>query len=149
PTTAPGPTTTLSTPGGRPASFISSTNRMVESGVVLAGLATTVLPTASAGAILFASRVSGKFHGMIAPTTPRGRRTTSPKAPGTDCGVGRGDRLARLLDAGLWDGVHQLTGGGVVDLQGRSRLSRGCLAVDHHRAHRCVSILPVNQCSRN
>src|SRR5437870_546082 len=50
PTTAPGPTTTLSTPGGSPPSFISSTSRMVESGVVLAGLATTVVPTASAGA---------------------------------------------------------------------------------------------------
>ena len=57
---------------------------MVDRGVVLAGLATTVFPTARAGAILFASRVSGKFHGMMAPTTPSGRRTTSPKAPGTE-----------------------------------------------------------------
>ena len=74
----------MSTPGGSPPSFISSTSRMVESGVVLAGLATTVLPTASAGAILFASRVSGKFQGMMAPTTPSGRRTTRPNAPGTE-----------------------------------------------------------------
>src|SRR5207237_247014 len=77
PTTAPGPTTTLSTPGGRPPSFISSTRRMVDRGVVLAGLATTVFPTARAGAILFASRVSGKFHAIMAPTTPSGRRPTS------------------------------------------------------------------------
>ena len=53
----------------------------------LAGLATTVLPTASAGAILFASSVNGKFQGMMAPTTPSGRRTTSPKAPGTESGT--------------------------------------------------------------
>src|SRR5690348_3580008 len=39
----------------------------VASGVVLAGLSTTVLPAAIAGATLLAARVSGKFHGTIAP----------------------------------------------------------------------------------
>ena len=42
------------------------------SGVVSAGLSTTVLPQASAGAIFHASISSGKFHGMIWPATPTG-----------------------------------------------------------------------------
>jgi hypothetical protein len=43
------------------------------SGVVSAGLSTTVLPAASAGAIFQASMSSGKFQGMTWPATPRGR----------------------------------------------------------------------------
>ena len=43
------------------------------SGVVSAGLSTTVLPQASAGAIFQAAISSGKFHGMIWPATPSGR----------------------------------------------------------------------------
>ena len=43
------------------------------SGVVSAGLSTTVLPHASAGAIFHASISSGKFQGMIWPATPSGR----------------------------------------------------------------------------
>ena len=43
------------------------------SGVVSAGLSTTVFPHASAGAIFHASISSGKFHGMICPATPSGR----------------------------------------------------------------------------
>ena len=35
-----------------------------DSGVVSAGLMTTVLPAASAGAIFHASMSSGKFHGI-------------------------------------------------------------------------------------
>ena len=50
----------------------------VASGVVLAGLSTTVLPAARAGATLLAARVRGKFHGTMAPVTPMGRRMTSP-----------------------------------------------------------------------
>jgi hypothetical protein len=38
----------------------------------LAGLSTTVFPAASAGATFHASMSSGKFHGMICPTTPSG-----------------------------------------------------------------------------
>ena len=45
------------------------------SGVVSAGLRTTVLPHASAGAIFHAAMSSGKFHGMICPATPSGRAT--------------------------------------------------------------------------
>ena len=44
------------------------------SGVWGEGLNTTAFPAASAGPILRAARLSGKFHGVIAPTTPRGSR---------------------------------------------------------------------------
>ena len=44
-------------------------------GVVDAGLRTTVLPAARAGAIFQASISSGKFHGMIWAATPSGRAT--------------------------------------------------------------------------
>ena len=42
------------------------------SDVVSAGLRTTVLPAASAGAIFHAAISSGKFQGMICPATPTG-----------------------------------------------------------------------------
>ena len=42
------------------------------SGVVSAGLSTTVLPHASAGASFHAAISSGKFHGMTWPATPIG-----------------------------------------------------------------------------
>ena len=42
------------------------------SGVVSAGLSTTVFPQASAGAIFHAAMSSGKFQGMICPATPSG-----------------------------------------------------------------------------
>ena len=50
----------------------------VASGVVEAGLATTVLPEASAGAAFVPSSVSGKLYGVIAAHTPIGRRITIP-----------------------------------------------------------------------
>ncbi len=40
--------------------------------VCSAGLSTTQLPAASAGASFQAAISSGKFHGMICPTTPSG-----------------------------------------------------------------------------
>jgi hypothetical protein len=66
----------LTTPGGMPTSAISSAIRSVESGVISAGLSTTVFPAASAGAIFQLVNMSGKFHGTICPTTPIGSRTT-------------------------------------------------------------------------
>ena len=72
------PSTTLTTPSGRPPSMSASMQARVESGVVLAGFRTTVLPAAIAGATLFAARVRGKFQGTIAPHTPIGMRITSP-----------------------------------------------------------------------
>ena len=45
---------------------------MIDAGVCSAGLSTTALPAASAGATFHAAIRSGKFHGMICPTTPSG-----------------------------------------------------------------------------
>ena len=51
-------------------------------GVHCAGLNTTVLPNASAGAIFHAGIAIGKFHGVISPTTPIGSRVISTSTPG-------------------------------------------------------------------
>ena len=72
PTTRPGPTTTLRTPSGMPASRASSARRSADSGVSSAGLSTTVLPQASDGPSFQLAMLSGKFHGTIRPTTPSG-----------------------------------------------------------------------------
>ena len=69
---SPNPVTMLTTPAGSPASSISSPSRSAESGVCSAGLSTTVTPAASAGPSFQAAISSGKFHGMICPTTPTG-----------------------------------------------------------------------------
>ena len=69
----PSPVTMLTTPAGSSAWRSTSQNSSAVSGVVSAGLSTTVLPAASAGAIFHASISSGKFHGMIWPATPSGR----------------------------------------------------------------------------
>ena len=45
------------------------------SGVSSAGFSTTVLPQTSAGASFHDGIAIGKFHGVIAPTTPTGTRT--------------------------------------------------------------------------
>jgi hypothetical protein len=68
----PSPVMMLTTPAGRPTSSQSSANRSAVSDVNSAGFSTTVFPMASAGAIFHASMSSGKFHGMIWPTTPTG-----------------------------------------------------------------------------
>ena len=60
---------------GQPASATSSARRSADSGVCSAGLSTTVLPVASAGPSFQAAISSGKFHGMIWPTTPTGSRS--------------------------------------------------------------------------
>src|SRR5690242_6872472 len=70
---APAPVTTLSTPGGSPASNASRAKANVEAGVCSAGLAMKVQPAASAGASLLANRNSGLFQGRMAATTPTGR----------------------------------------------------------------------------
>ena len=74
PAVSPYPVTMLTTPSGTPASWISSPNRRAESGVCSAGLSTIVHPAASAGASFHAAIMSGKFQGMIWPTTPIGSR---------------------------------------------------------------------------
>ena len=73
------PLTTLSTPGGITSRSSSTTFRVVR-GVKGDGLRTRVLPASRAGAIFQKARMSGKFHGVMAATTPTGRRTTSTRA---------------------------------------------------------------------
>ncbi len=51
---------------------MSSIHSMMDTGVCSAGLMTTQLPAARAGASFHAAMSSGKFHGMICPTTPSG-----------------------------------------------------------------------------
>ena len=75
------------TPGGKPAELIASMARCVASGVVDAGLRMIVHPVASAGQSLFAKSVSGKFHGVIATTTPTGRRIVMPNFDGSSRGM--------------------------------------------------------------
>ena len=70
PTSEPGPVMTLSQPSGSPASSRISASLIAEIGVCPAGFRTTALPAAIAGPSLWATRLSGKLKGLIAPTTP-------------------------------------------------------------------------------
>ena len=53
------------------------------SGVSSAGLSTTVLPAASAGATFHDAITIGKFQGVIRPTTPSGSRKVMSIPPAT------------------------------------------------------------------
>ena len=64
---APAPVRMFTTPGGRSACWQISANSSAVRGVVSAGLSTTVLPAARAGAIFQASIRNGKFHGITWP----------------------------------------------------------------------------------
>src|ERR1051325_5274407 len=74
PASAPNPVTTLTAPGGKPASRASSASLTTVAEVYSEGLITTVLPAQRAGASLLLVRVSGEYQGVIAPTTPSGSR---------------------------------------------------------------------------
>ena len=87
PTVSPAPWTMFRTPGGRPASSKISTKSPARSGVSSAGLKTTVLPQTSAGAIFQLGIAIGKFHGVIAPTTPTGFRVDIMNLSGSSDGV--------------------------------------------------------------
>src|SRR5438270_138411 len=69
---APKPCTRLKTPGGTPASCITSASSAAEEGVSSEGLATTALPHASAGATFQVMSRNGRFHGAMIATTPTG-----------------------------------------------------------------------------
>ena len=67
---------TLSTPGGMSGQrAASSPSSAADHGVSGAPLSTTVQPAASAGAVFARLICVGKFHGVIAPTTPTGSRS--------------------------------------------------------------------------
>lgn len=76
--------TMLTTPGGMSvSSAMSWPTAAAQQGVSAAGLSTTALPTASAGPSLANVIWCGKFHGVIAATTPAGSRRTvrRPRTP--------------------------------------------------------------------
>ncbi len=83
PTTEPLPGRTWKRSAGRPASTASSPRRIVVSGVHSAGLTSTALPAASAGANPHDAIVIGKFHGVMTPTTPRGSLNVTSQPPAT------------------------------------------------------------------
>ena len=60
-----------------PASLSSSTKRFASAGVSEDGLRTTVLPQISAGMSFHDGIATGKFHGVIIPTTPTGCRVVN------------------------------------------------------------------------
>ena len=69
--------TMLTTPAGISVfSAIRRPHRNALHGVSMAGLSTIVLPVARIWPTLFVMISTGKFHGVIAPTTPIGSLTT-------------------------------------------------------------------------
>ena len=81
PIASAGPQTTFSQPAGSPASVSSSARKSAESGVWEAGFRTTAQPAASAGATLWATRLTGKLNGEIAPTIPIGCLSVNASLP--------------------------------------------------------------------
>ncbi len=81
PTSRPTPWTTLSTPAGMPASSARSQSSEQLSGDHSAGLSTTVLPAASAGAHFQVESMNGAFHGVITTVGPAGIRSTRLSVP--------------------------------------------------------------------
>ncbi len=81
------PVITEKTPGGRPARSPSSASASAESGVSAAGFTTKAQPAASAGPALRVIIALGKFHGVIAATTPIGCLITTMRAFGQGEGM--------------------------------------------------------------
>ena len=75
PTSSPIPWTMLNTPGGNPASSTRSASTEALTGDHSAGLSTTVLPAARAGAHFQVESMNGAFHGVMITAGPAGMRT--------------------------------------------------------------------------
>src|ERR687894_1524595 len=82
PTEPPGPVTMFTTPSGRPASARMRTRAAAFRAAFAAGFTTMVLPQIRAGAIFQDGIASGKFHGVMRPTTPRGSLAELTVTPG-------------------------------------------------------------------
>lgn len=72
PASGPNPGTKFTTPFGKPASLKSFAVYNKDKGVCSAGFNTIVQPVASAGSHFQEDITSGKFQGIICPTTPTG-----------------------------------------------------------------------------
>src|SRR5436190_965973 len=66
------PWTTLSTPGGRPASAQSSARRIADSGTFSLGLSTNVFPQVMAIGNIQSGTMKGKLYGVMPTQTPSG-----------------------------------------------------------------------------
>ena len=88
---APAPMTTCSRSRGS-TRFIASTARLTPSGASSDGFTTTALPARSAGMVSPRARLSGAFHGLMTPTTPRGLNTTRPRLPKSGSALTRSGR---------------------------------------------------------
>src|SRR5215813_7480137 len=84
--TALGPITRFRTPPGKPAFSNRRVRNTADHGVSDEGLNTTVLPQASAGTILRTGLTTGKFHGVMAATTPSGSSTVKQLSAGRSLG---------------------------------------------------------------
>src|SRR3546814_19261605 len=74
-------------PGGAPGGSASRPIAIADSGFCVAGLGTTAHPAASAGPILRVIIALGKYHGVIAATTPTGWRSTNSRLSGSCPGM--------------------------------------------------------------
>ena len=84
PTFEPEPVSTFNTPAGRPASAKHSATWSPVRGASYPSLRTSVLPYISAGASFHTGIAIGKFHGVMRPTTPSGRRSVNSRWSATD-----------------------------------------------------------------
>ena len=91
------PDTTLNTPFGMPAFSASTAKAKADNGVSSEGLSTIVQPTAMAGPALRVIMASGKFQGVMAPTTPIASLVTKMRA--SDLWVGIISPYMRLPSA--------------------------------------------------
>ncbi len=82
---------------------------MAENGVWLAGFSTTGHPAAMAGASLWATRLSGKLNGLMAPTTPIGRRSVKPSLPSPAADASSGTISPASLRASAAENWNVLT----------------------------------------
>src|SRR5690606_29006229 len=76
------PLTTLSTPGGRPASCSNSAIKSTADGLRSDGLSTKVLPQAIAMGYIHRGTMAGKLKGVIPATTPSGRNSLQESIAG-------------------------------------------------------------------
>ena len=132
PASSPSPCTTLSTPGGRPASCASRAKAHALSGVSSAGLSTAAFPQRSAGKTFHATLAIGVFAAMMRPVTPTGWRTVSRGLVGDRAGGGAtvepatfaGDEHPHLdRGAGLAPGILERLAGLLRDQAGQLLLS--------------------------
>ena len=89
PASGPSPWTTLSTPGGRPASRQSRPNHHAETGVCSDGFSTEPLPQKIEGNAFHATFGSGVLKEIRSAATPTGRRSVSTVRCGIDAVVVR------------------------------------------------------------